>query len=231
MPEIIVKFDNKIVERVVTEKKHVNIGRTSDNDIVLDNRGVSRRHARLEFNGDQAIVLDNESLNGTFVNSRKITEEKLRDNDVITIGKFDLEFHNSISDLEKMSDHDGTMILNTKRQRELVKKDKEDKKLIRRTGCSVLLGLEHTNEEEVVIDRDLITFGKSQYVNVRVKGWFVSGIQAKIVKEGKSYTLFNVGRQGKTRVNGDPVTSHDLRNGDIIQVGKSAFRYVEAGTV
>ena len=138
MPEIIVKFDNKVIERVVTEKEHINIGRTSDNDIVLDNRGVSRRHARLELNDDQAIVLDNESLNGTFVNSRKITEEKLRDNDVITIGKFDLEFHSSVSETEKMSDHDGTMILNTKRQRELVKKDKEDKdrKCIHRRRCT-----------------------------------------------------------------------------------------------
>jgi pSer/pThr/pTyr-binding forkhead associated (FHA) protein len=230
MPEIIVKFDNKVIERVVTEKEHINIGRTSDNDIVLDNRGVSRRHARLELNDDQVMVFDNESLNGTFVNSRKVTEEKLRDNDVITIGKFDLEFHNSVSEVETMSNHDGTMILNTRRQKELVKKDKEDKRIVRRTGCSVLLGLEKATEEEIVIDKDLITLGKSRYVNIQVKGWLVSSIQAKIVKEGKTFTLLNVGRQGKTKVNGESITTHDLRNGDIIQIGKTVFRFIEAGT-
>lgn len=229
MPEIIVKFDNKIVERVVTEKKHINIGRTSDNDIILDNRGVSRRHARLEFSGDEAIVLDNESLNGTFVNSRKITEERLRENDVIRIGKFDLEYHTSASESEKMSDYDGTMILNTKQQKQLLEIDKEDKSIVRRTGCSVLLGLEHTSEEEIAIEKDVTTLGTARYVNIRVKGWFVSGLQAKIVKEGKSLTLCNVGRQGKTKVNGESITNHDLRNGDIIEVGKSAFRFVEAG--
>ena len=54
------------------------------NDIVLENRGVSRKHALIEFNDKAAIVIDNESLNGTFVNNRKITEEVLRDEDVIT---------------------------------------------------------------------------------------------------------------------------------------------------
>ena len=43
MPEIIVKYDNKIIEKIVTEKPRISIGRTSDNDIVLDNRGVSRK--------------------------------------------------------------------------------------------------------------------------------------------------------------------------------------------
>lgn len=50
MPEIIVKYEDKVIERVVSEKKRLNIGRTSDNDIILENRGVSRRHAMIEFN-------------------------------------------------------------------------------------------------------------------------------------------------------------------------------------
>ncbi|HBY99962.1 MAG TPA: FHA domain-containing protein, partial [candidate division Zixibacteria bacterium] len=43
MPEILVKFEEKIIEKFITEKKRITIGRTPDNDIVLDNRGVSRR--------------------------------------------------------------------------------------------------------------------------------------------------------------------------------------------
>ncbi|MEW5994866.1 MAG: FHA domain-containing protein, partial [Candidatus Zixiibacteriota bacterium] len=93
MPEIIVKFEDKVIERVVTEKKRISIGRTNDNDIVLENRAVSRKHASIEFNNNAAVVLDNESLNGTFVNNRRITEEVLRDEDVITIGKYQLIYH------------------------------------------------------------------------------------------------------------------------------------------
>ena len=50
MAEIVVRYEDKVIERVVTEKKRLSIGRTSDNDIVLENRGVSRRHATIEIN-------------------------------------------------------------------------------------------------------------------------------------------------------------------------------------
>jgi pSer/pThr/pTyr-binding forkhead associated (FHA) protein len=229
MPEIIVKFDNKIVERVVTEKSNISIGRTAENDVVLDNRGVSRKHARIEVTPENAILYDNESLNGTFLNSRKVSEEPLKDRDVITIGKFDLEFRNAEEVQERMSDHEGTMILNTKRHRQLMETDKRDKALTKKSGCSVLVGVNNTDEKEIALDRDVTTFGKSKFVNVRTKGWFISAIQAKIVKEGHSYTVFNVGRSGKTRINGSGIESHVLRNGDIVQIGKAAFRFVEAG--
>ncbi|RME28187.1 MAG: FHA domain-containing protein, partial [Candidatus Zixiibacteriota bacterium] len=90
MAEITVKFDDKVIERIVTEKRRVTIGRTNENDIVLENRGVSRKHAIIEFNDNAAVIIDNESLNGTFVNNRRITEEVLRDSDIVTIGKYQL---------------------------------------------------------------------------------------------------------------------------------------------
>ncbi len=229
MPEITVKFDNKVVERVVTEKERISIGRTSDNDIVLDNRGVSRKHARIEFSGKEAIVIDNESLNGTFVNQRKVTEEKLRDKDVITIGKFDLIFSVGSSIDDKMSDHDGTMVLNTKRQKEMIKQDRAAKEMIKAAGCSVLLGVENVDESEIPLDREVLTIGKSKYVNVNVGGWLVSGIQAKIIKENEGYVVMNVGRSGKTRVNGEAIDRREIKNGDIIEIGKGVFRFVEAG--
>ena len=97
MAELIVKYDNKVIERIVTEKKRLSIGRTRENDIVLENRGVSRKHAMIEFNNNAAVIIDNESLNGTFVNSRKIDEEILRDQDTITIGKYSLVYYQESS--------------------------------------------------------------------------------------------------------------------------------------
>ena len=49
MAEIVVKFEDKIIERVVTEKKRISIGRTHENDIVLENRGVSRKYLATNF--------------------------------------------------------------------------------------------------------------------------------------------------------------------------------------
>ncbi|MCX6826242.1 MAG: FHA domain-containing protein [candidate division Zixibacteria bacterium] len=120
MPEIIVKYEDKVIERVVIEKKRMTIGRTNDNDIILENRGVSRRHAQIEFNDNAAVIIDNESLNSTFVNNRKITEEILHDNDIITIGKYSLIYHTAVSHQDSPASFDGTMVLKTKKQKELV---------------------------------------------------------------------------------------------------------------
>ncbi len=227
MPEITVKFNDKVVERVVTEKKRVSIGRTKDNDIVLENRGVSRKHAQIEFNSDSAVIIDNESLNGTFVNNRRISEEILRDNDVITIGKYALEFHAHGDRPEHNDQLDGTMVLKTKQQKELLEGDRKQRDLVSRVGGSVLLGLENTGMAEYRLDREVTTIGKAKFVHIRVAGFWLSGIQAKLVKEGTTFVLMNLGRSGKTLINGEPITRSLLKNGDIIQVGKSTFRFVE----
>ncbi|MEE8577015.1 MAG: FHA domain-containing protein [candidate division Zixibacteria bacterium] len=228
MPEIIVKYEDKVIERVVTEKRRISVGRTNDNDVVLENRGVSRKHALIEFNDNAAVIIDNESLNGTFVNNRKISEEILRDNDTITIGKYSLVYHTETSDdpgdAAKM---DGTMVLNTKKQKELLTNDREERQLVEKFGGSVLVGEENSDFSEFRLDRDVITIGKAKFVHVKAKGFMLSGIQAKIVQEPEGFALINLGRKGKTMINGEPVDRCWLKNGDIISVGKSVFKFVE----
>lgn len=227
MPEIIVKFEDKIIERVVTEKQRISIGRTPDNDIVLDNRGVSRKHAQIEFNDTSTLIIDNESLNGTFVNNRKVTEEILKDNDIITIGKFTLIYHRDASREGQGDNFEGTMVLHTKKQKELIEKDKREKEIIAKAGTSVLIGEDQTDVHQYRISRAVVTLGKADFVNIKVKGFWVSGLQAKIVEEGNNYLLINTGKKGKTKVNGEEIERCLLKNDDLIQVGKSVFRYLE----
>jgi pSer/pThr/pTyr-binding forkhead associated (FHA) protein len=227
MPEVVVKFEDKVIERVVTEKKRISIGRTPDNDIVLDNKGVSRKHALMEFDGDSALIMDNESLNGTFVNSRKITEEILKDNDQITIGKFDLIYHRDALQEAKLADMDGTMVLKTRKQKQLLEKDKKAREITKVTGGSVLVGEENTERKQYPLESPMTTFGKAKFVNIRVKGFLISRMQAKIFREKDNYVLMNLGRKGKVRVNGEPIQRYRLRNDDLIEVGKSVFRFVQ----
>lgn len=226
MPEIIVKFGDRVVERVVTEKERISIGRTSENDIVLDNRGVSRKHAQIEFSDKGALIIDNDSLNGTFVNQRKVNEVFLQDSDTITIGKFDLVFHRETEPAKKLSDMEGTMVLSTKRQKELVDRDSADKSIAAEFGGSVLIAMDEQKKKHR-LGNDAVTFGKSEFVNIPVKGFWTSKLQAKVLKEGESFTIVNIGRSGKTKVNGEPVSSATLKNGDVVEVGKSVFRFVE----
>ncbi|MDZ4723292.1 MAG: FHA domain-containing protein [candidate division Zixibacteria bacterium] len=232
MAEIIVKFENKIIERIVTEKKRITIGRTQDNDIVLENRGVSRKHALIEFNNNAAVIIDNESLNGTFVNNRKISEEVLQDDDIITIGKYALIYHTETTgSTEERADMDGTMVLNTKRQKELIDNDRVERQIVAKYGGSVLIGEENSEFSEYKLDRDVTTIGRAKFVHVRAKGLLLSGIQAKIISEHNTYALYNLGSKRKVKVNGEAIVRQMLKNGDMISIGKSTFKFVSGKTV
>jgi len=226
MPEIVVRYDDKVIEKVVTQKKRISIGRTPENDIVLDNKAVSRKHALIEFDQDSALIMDNESLNGTFVNSRKITEEVLKDNDQITIGKFDLVYHRDAPRETQLAELDGTMVLKTRRQRELLEKDKKARELATVAGGSVLVGEVGTTKKQFPLNRPVITFGKGKFVNIPVTGFLVSRIQAKIIKDKDEFVLVNLGRKGKTKVNGESIQRYHLKNDDLIEVGRSVFRFI-----
>jgi len=228
MPEIIVKFEDKVVEKFITEKKRVTIGRTPDNDIVLDNRGVSRCHAQIEFGDGQAVLIDNESLNGTFVNSRRVSEEILKDSDAIVIGKYTLYYHEVPEKSGSAFGADGTMVLQTKKQRELLAKDQHDRKITTEAGTSVLLGEAGADFDQYPISRNVVTIGRSSLANIKARGLFISGIQAKIVKENDGFMLVNLGKKGKTKINGEEIDTQALKNDDIIQVGKTVYRFVES---
>jgi pSer/pThr/pTyr-binding forkhead associated (FHA) protein len=99
--------------------------------------------------------------------------------------------------------------------------------MIAQYGGSLLIGEENADFSEYRIDRDVTTIGKAKFVHVHAKGFLISSIQAKIVKENGVFVLVNLGRRGKTTVNGEEVDRCILRNGDIITVGKSTFKFVE----
>jgi len=63
------------------------LGRDMDNDLVLLDEGVSRRHARVERSGDNWIVMDVGSRNGTLLNGKPLSGVKrLKNGDVIKLG-------------------------------------------------------------------------------------------------------------------------------------------------
>ena len=64
----------------------VTIGRSLDNDIVIDERTVSRRHAQLRRRYGQYVIYDLGSRGGTLVNGHPVRESPLDDGDVVTLG-------------------------------------------------------------------------------------------------------------------------------------------------
>lgn len=74
--------------------KTVKIGRSSENDIVLDDKSVSRYHALLTITPTQVILEDLKSRNGIRVNGAAIRRAELKDRDQVRIGDLEgLFFH------------------------------------------------------------------------------------------------------------------------------------------
>ncbi len=67
------------------------IGRMETNDLVLNDFGISRKHASIVRKGDKFFIQDKGSRNGTLVNNLKIHEAELKTGDVITLGRISIK--------------------------------------------------------------------------------------------------------------------------------------------
>ena len=86
-------FNNIVGKRFALQQDETNIGRSSDNEIVLDDEKVSRYHAKIILQEDLYLIEDLNSFNGVLVNGILIRQAHLlHDEDIIQIGNFYLTF-------------------------------------------------------------------------------------------------------------------------------------------
>lgn len=92
--ELLVSLDGKLIGRYHLRRPQLMIGRNEHNDVTIVSRYVSRHHALLVNRSEGTYVVDLKSTNGTFVNSVQVTQQALKDGDIITIGNCRLKYHN-----------------------------------------------------------------------------------------------------------------------------------------
>ena len=82
----------RVGESFPLDGDRMTIGRRPDSDIFLDDVTVSRDHALLVRRGGDLYLDDLGSLNGSYVNRRRIESHRLEDGDELQIGKYKLTF-------------------------------------------------------------------------------------------------------------------------------------------
>ncbi|MFN7131826.1 MAG: FHA domain-containing protein [Myxococcales bacterium] len=80
------------------DQPEVSIGRTTENDVVLYDPGVSRKHAVIRNDGGRFLVQDQGSANGTQINGAPIVEEELKTGDLLTVGPVVFSFEAAAAD-------------------------------------------------------------------------------------------------------------------------------------
>ncbi|WCB93970.1 hypothetical protein DSM104299_02697 [Baekduia alba] len=82
----------RVGESFPLDHDRMTIGRRPDSDVFLDDVTVSRDHALVVKRGDEFHLDDLGSLNGTYVNRRRIESHHLADGDELQVGKYKLTF-------------------------------------------------------------------------------------------------------------------------------------------
>ncbi len=140
MAKLYLKFEQAVLKEFALAQGVVTIGRLPDNLIQVDNLAVSGHHAKIYWETDHYVLEDNNSLNGTFVNGRRVSKVALKDGDEVTIGKHVLalkdEWHDDAAaktqplPVEKSAPMvptlDSTVVLDTKKAREMLARSASD---------------------------------------------------------------------------------------------------------
>jgi general secretion pathway protein A len=87
---LLVATDGRTVQEVTLKVGRLIVGRTTDNDVQIDSRFVSRHHCQVITTPHACVIEDLNSTNGIYVKSKRVRRHYLNDGDVVLIGKHEL---------------------------------------------------------------------------------------------------------------------------------------------
>jgi ATP-dependent 26S proteasome regulatory subunit len=87
---LLVATDGRTVQEIPLKVGRVIVGRTTDNDVQIDSRFVSRHHCQVITTPQACVIEDLNSTNGIYVKSKRVRRHYLNDGDVVLIGKHEL---------------------------------------------------------------------------------------------------------------------------------------------
>jgi len=207
------------------------IGRTPDNDVVIDNPGVSAAHARIFREGDAFFVEDRGSKNGTYLRGRRLGRQRLDYGDVVSILKHQLHFVSvatkGVTPPPRRQGDGGlatgagaTLAIDISRHAELMRAIegrpfRAELRVVSEGGrarCHPLTGPTHT-------------IGRGARCLVRTHGWLAPPLSARLVRQAEGYLLIPE-RRGEVVVNGVAIEGPcRLAHGDHIGVRGVEMRY------
>ncbi len=108
MGKLVITDNTGVTTDFELNAERVSLGRQATNDIVLNDKATSGRHAAIVTILDDSFLEDLDSTNGTQVNGQPVTKHPLAHGDVITIGRNTVRYFSS--DVPE-SEMDKTMVL------------------------------------------------------------------------------------------------------------------------
>jgi len=126
-PKVYLTLNGETLREMTIERRRVMVGRSEHNDLCVKSTYISRHHAMFVKFGVATLLMDLNSRNGTFVNSRRISNQVMIHNDIITLGNHRIKFVDpnatDRSDLEGLSYADTVIMKDLSDLRKLLAKE------------------------------------------------------------------------------------------------------------
>jgi len=246
MAKLYLKFEQSVLKEIPLTQGAASIGRLPDNTVQIDNLAVSGHHAKIYWNDGHYVIEDLGSLNGTYVNNKRVGKATLIHGDQVLIGKHVVEFKNEGAMAQGPAPKagppapklDATVVLDTRRAQEMIAEKGAAAPAARSvTGEPVLLGERigllnvesgKTDQTRYVLTAKMTMIGKSSMATIRLKGLFAPNTAALISKRDNKYFIAPSERKIKLKINGeDSPNQRELHEGDVIEVGsfKATFSF------
>jgi len=246
MAKLFLKFEEATLkEYSLPEGGTLTIGRLPDNNVQIDNLAVSGHHARIGFEGGHFVIEDSNSLNGTFVNGRRVNKSALRDGDLVLVGKHTIAFQDEarpaavalppLNVTPPVPQLDATVMLETKQAKEMLAQAAPGEQIVARypireriATLTVMEG--KTDQSRYVLSSKLNVIGKSEMASIKLKGWFAPRVAAVINHRDDRYFIAASEKDVRIKVNGSEVAGQkELTEGDVVEVAgvKLTFAYSE----
>lgn len=207
------------------------IGRELDNDIVLDDDRVSRRHAELRWDHGRVELTDYGSLNGTLINQQAARGRLLlRDGDLIEFGKhrYRFEMQAGESSAAVPADKSAQASVETRKTASISGSFALGHSLLRLVLIQgAAIGVSGSGAVWP-LGGAVITIGRDSTCGVSLSDTAISRVHAQITRQPAGYFIADLQSSNGVFLNGERLTAPtQIFAGDIIALGDCLLRCEE----
>ncbi|MEN0065828.1 MAG: FHA domain-containing protein [Myxococcota bacterium] len=205
--ELVIKQPGQADRIVRLHEGATRIGRAEDNEVVLSDVGVSRRHAQVYVSRGEVTVEDLGSGNGTYYNGYRVQSQPVSDNDEIVIDPFVLQFRI--------------------RGQERARPGGDGAGANAGARLEVVVGTGMAGSSYPVTSRGL-SIGRSEDRDVVIPDPAASRHHCQLSQQGNDYMLRDMGSANGIFVNGVRVRECTLADNDVIRIGNTEMRFIRS---
>jgi pSer/pThr/pTyr-binding forkhead associated (FHA) protein len=223
-----------------SERPEVTIGRQEGNTVRLDERNVSRRHARIFRQNGTVFLEDLDSYNGVRVNGKLLEgRARITERDRIQIGDFQLAIHpessaamssDASSSEEVDLDASAVMVEIPEPEPTLPQLEGEARPLVEidsNLAPRLLVLNTKYSGQEFLCRRSELRIGRAPHNDVALDHRSLSETQARLsCSAAGEWQIIDLESSNGVRVNGKPFGKATLQSGDVLKIGDVKLKFL-----